>query len=369
MKTPSALLPIAFSLGLSSLAGCAFSDPTNGSSDNLTFTGPAASVVGEPVSFDVQHEEAALQLCGKSDCGNLIGGKASPIASVSAVGCDGDACTIDQSLDGSVVRLTVVGKRETSTSLNITVVLADGSHMSDSFPLRFLAATRIGTYCNGTCGGARAVFPGAILAWRLRAENVSDGNMTPLHTSLVDATVSGGAVKILNSPVDYGPGSDNEPASPYWALGLQAVAPGTSVVHLTAGGVTRDVTVRVASRDQIADAELHRDSTGDDPNYVDVDAPAPLLPFDSQIQNDEGHFSFVLIHLTDGSEAIGGAGYLSVTKPLDIWSDSTGANDDTTKLATGTFTLDAEGYGPGMVLFDLGTIHHAWKVDSIKQKL
>ncbi len=252
-------------------SGCLpiYADSVNGLDDNFSFVGPSASVPGEPLDLYVAHAEAALAVCliaRDSPCGTVAGGDQTPIAEVLSLGCDDGACTVAGSdLDpNGVLRVTVTGAAGARGELRVRARLGDGREMADRWPVAFLAPTRLAAYCaagagagdaTAACAGRYAVFPGATVDWRLRAEAGGGDALAPLHTQAFTATVSGDAIAVDDAPSEPWQRTDDA-AFPYWTMRLHAVKPGVAVVHLAAGGATRDLPIRVAAADEVVDAAL-----------------------------------------------------------------------------------------------------------------
>jgi hypothetical protein len=357
-------------------ASCAVvKDDVNGEDDHFSFVAPTGSVLGEPLDLYAAHSEAAVLACAVSregGCGTVAGGDHTPIAAILSAGCDGDACRVDaQSVDAfGTVHLTVIGLAATHTNLNLQTRLSDGREMTDRWPLDFAVPDHLAAYCDAgvadppgveACAGRFAIFPGATVAWRLRAEHAAGGPLIPLHTQLFSATVEGDAVTVVDAPAEPGQRTDDD-AFPYWTLALAAAHPGSAVVHLAAGGITRDLAITVADGAQVVGVELRSARRWDQHYFVDAaDDPTLGVARDLSYQDDYGYMT--VLRLADGTRALGGAGFTAGTgviyesAPLAFTST---AHDPTAQLAASRFLLHAEHVGGGLVSFDGGGVQTSW---------
>jgi len=347
-------------------AGGCYSNPVNGEQGNFAFVGPGAAALGEPLVLRVAHDTKHLELCGKSDCSDLLSG-VKAIESVLAVDCDVPDCTISAgAVEGGVVPIRVQCPGIARPKVHLQARLTDGSQLEDKYQVAFLAAARVGIYCPGGqhCGGRYGLFAGAGFDLYARAES-EDG--TALYTATIGAVVDSDAVGVSGMPVERMPTADawvgpihvnGNTMYPSWVLTFSTVHPGLAHVRLNAGTASREVTVNVADPNDIGDANLEtKQSAGLDGNqFIDVDAePAEPLGSDSLRVNGGALYGELLVTLRDGSRAWGGADFLTVDSHLHF-----GSRSDPPTFANSFIIISGTAPGVGHLHFDVGAAHREW---------
>lgn len=349
------LLPLATAIGC-------YANPVNGEDGHFAFAGPHAAALGESLVLRVAHDTQHLELCGKTDCSDLLPG-VNAIDSVVAADSDVPECTVAAAeVTGGVVPITIQCPGMAHPKVHLRAHLTDGSELEDRFQVAFLPAARVGIYCRGGdhCGGHYGRFAGAGFNLYARAES-DDG--TPLYTAKIDAAVDIDAVAVGGTPTETTQSGTawvgpipvlSTTPYPAWILSFSTAHPGPAHVRLTAGAASRDLLVNVADPNDIVDANLTADQ--DPTQYVDVDQEQfdsfPQDPLSVSGGADSGQ---LLITLRDGNKVWGGAGFLTVDSHLSVATDSQPPTVADTDVIVG-------GVAPGMghLHFDAGMAHRDW---------
>ena len=365
------------------LSGCFYAQGTNGEEHHFAFAGPHGVAVGEPVSLRVAKGSDGLIACPPKQC-VAVGGNTSTLTDVVDAYCDDGDCTIESiAMDGAAANITLHGAAATSTRLHIRARLSDGTEETDRWRLDFAVPTGVAALCGGLRCGHAAVFSGATWDWRVQARG-TDGSR--LFTNSVTASVDGDAVEIASPPMAIeselppytapnlvltGDETDN-PLYPSWTLRLVARKPGVARVQLVAGGATRVVEVRVASPDEVADAELRgiyepglfHDNIG---HWVDAADDTTFDPaFD---MGGDGRTWAVRLRLSDGTFALGGAAFLRSTGAIGFSYDVDETEldaPDASPWASPARDFSRAGTGDATLTFSAGAITRTWPIHVTK---
>ncbi len=295
------------------LAGCSGSDPfteyrnaNNGARGNLDFNASTVTAIGDAATVLVQRREEGpydcatyqtpLSLGGSSSVRCDFAGKLSPVEALTDAQCDNGTC---DAVISSAFGLTVTGRKSGKATLTVTARLADGTVLTDSTTMYFVAVDGISVTCDRAyaCPGPNAVFPGATFSWNVKP--MSGGNEA---NGVVRATLEQpGIVELTGTSEQFT---------------IRVLKAGVATIHLKTGTVERIHTVRVAAFDEIVAASVHYRRDNVCQRVICVDANEDILGEVAPQKTTRLAPTFILAwKLRDGTYAVGGAGRITSPTP------------------------------------------------------
>ena len=337
-----AVLMLAFS-------GCSASSSSSRSLSGVLLTeaqGPGvyesrSALVGTPFPVTVMTLGLPEGICGMGPCS----GGEEELTATSAE-CDASACSAVVSADATgVPTFTVTPTAAGATVLHVHLRGTSGRDYSDTLAMTFVAAAHLEVHESLQPILNRVKYadlPGSELTWQITLDS-DDGESLAADASQVEATVEGSA---------YALGSNSKQDPSY--ITLDAVQPGTSIVHLGLGASSRSVALSVIDASQVTGVEFHPipavtvdqriAQTLEGPDVFSADAVTSLTETTSQGLDGSSAWAVVL-HTKSGALAMGGASLLSVlpkglasvtTFDDGFFTLRTGGADATTGTLTGT---------------------------------
>lgn len=306
-------LAAALVLGLQIVVnGCA-------SPESLQVQGPDHAVVGELATFSFSIDPNCGKFGGPSDPTGVICPPSHSISKLVDAACDAGACALDavqpSTISNGGLVLNVVGNTAGPTVLRVRVALNNGSEMSATSPLSFVAATGLHVSCAlavdgdgflppyGQCGGLYPVFTGSRWKWIV----AFDTEAGPLGVSAPSFTVQGNAIAFDSSSGSFQSGS----------------GAGTAQVVISSRQFTKTVPVRVVSMSDIVGGELRlvMRADGIEQEIAQI-GPAPSTlwyPTRNALTfagDDPGVVAIQpLLTLSDGTQVYGGGGLFASDHP------------------------------------------------------
>jgi hypothetical protein len=301
-----------------------------------------SALVGTPFPVTVRALGLPEGNCGIGPC--PAGGE--ELTAISAE-CDASACSAVVNADETnvptfMVTPTVAGPAVLHVHLRGT----SGRDYSDTLALTFVASAHIEVHESLAPLLNRVKYadlPGSGLGWQITLDS-DDGESLAADASQVQATVEGGAYALVSN-------SKQDPSY----ITLEAVQPGTAVVHLSLGDSTRSLSLSVIDVSDVTGVEFHSIPpeamdqvlipTLEGPDVFSPDAVTSLS--ETTLQGLDGSSAWaIVLHTKSGALAMGGAGLLSVVPEafasvaafdggggFNLWADPTSS---TTGTLTGT---------------------------------
>ena len=378
------------SLALAAIAfasGClpAEKDSNNGLDDQLAFypfnnvSGPLAA--GAAIPVEVAHAPKYAVLCdlsafvkGNGGCTDSVAGSTVQVNATElvAASCDGDACLITDAAPGDDgwMHFNLTGLEPGKTILHVTVKQADGQQYSDRYSLTFITPQSLAVQSSFDQGSG-VQKPGDIYAAFGSRYAVFPGGHADVYPSLTGLDDQGNTVVLYGGPVSAVSAAEAvalpQVVEQYYAS-IEALAPGTTTVTVTVGGLSRTLPFRVADPGDIVAAEL-RTPVGSPQDMFDwADDPLGAGPPATSLSMYGSTTAVVVLHLRDGSLAVGGAGFLSSSAPtiLDVRTfdtNSTVMPSDRDRLALPNFDYASVAVGSASISGTIAGIPLAYSVD------
>jgi hypothetical protein len=330
-------------------AGCSASSSSPRSLSGVLLTeaqGPGvyestSALVGTPFPVTVRALGLPEGNCGTGPCPG--GGEG--LTAISAE-CDASACSAVVSADATgVPTFTVTPTAAGATVLHVHLRGTSGRDYSDTVAMTFVAAAHLEVHESLMPILNRVKYadlPGSELTWQITLDS-DDGESLAADASQLQTAVEGGA---------YALGSNSKQDPSY--ITLDAVQPGTTVVHLSLGASSRLLSLSVIDASQVTGAEFHPipaatvdqaiAQTLEGPDVFSADAVTSLTETTSQGLDGSSAWAVVL-HTKSGALAMGGASLLSVVPKafasVTTFDDGfftlrTGGSDAATGTLTGT---------------------------------
>ena len=238
------------------------------------------------------------------------GANPEPISIIDAR-CDDGACSVaTKNDDGSgIAKLVVTGSRDGAATLHVDVKsTTSGATWGDSYAMTFSTPTRVAVlrHTEDTADTTYASLPGASFVLCPELRDASDAKLAAPTDSISAAIVGDPNVTF------------DDPSSTYVEPGcvaFHAAAPGTSSIAFAAHAMTASATVKVADPNDIVGAELYAvtkhvgldEEIGASPTL----ASTPTTSMTMSAGQGSLYVAYDLasvLHLKDGSLALGGAG-------------------------------------------------------------
>ena len=238
------------------------------------------------------------------------GANPEPISIIDAH-CDDGACTVTpKSDDGSgIAKLVVTGSKDGASTLHVDVKsTTSGATWGDSFAVTFSTPTRIAVlrHTEDTADTTYASLPGASFVLCPELRDAGDAKLAA-PTNSISATIVGDQNVTFDDP------SSNyvEPG----CVAFHAASAGTSSIAFAAQVMTASATVKVADPNDVVGAELYavtkhlglEEEIGPSPTLASTPTTS-LTMSASQDSFDAAYDLASVLHLKDGSLALGGAG-------------------------------------------------------------
>ncbi len=317
----------------------------------LQVSNPGTSVFGVPMQVTVTHRDAQWRWCelsslkGNGGCSGLT----DTALTLEAVSCDDQACEVHPAISPSTpgtLELEVLALRPGTLVLHVKAAAASGgAHYEAVTELQTREATelRLTQLSDLTILAPFALLPGATADLEVQALAADGTQLAFPRQGAVSATMSGQAVSVSSDPhaTDF--------------LSLRAERPGESTLTVTLGHLSRTDTLRVAELSQVVDFEVRERKD----TYVDFAQADALGPVVTTLTSSRTRFDkMVVLHLADGTLALGGANALTLEPAqvgsLDVYNPTSSdgpAAEAPSWVGTFGLSLDSQRMTPGQEAF------------------
>jgi hypothetical protein len=285
-------------LSLGALAACSGQTPSG-----LQFAGAPVVATGASHSFAVLATGQSVigEICLRSCIGDYT---PRTVAKVNALSVGAPCVLSAQKLDRGALTFELASAEAAECEVSADVTLDDGEELVNAAKARFMKVESLAVQCDsGTCAGPNAWLEGAHAGWRIEGR-ATDAMGKPVAVEVSDVAASSSDGALLEAKADhdlYG-----------WSVIADAMGVGEATVTVTAGGVRRDIGVRVVPVSRVRVASLVPARPPNKPlDAAETPFEPGALPATMGVQQSVD--IAVRAELDDGTVAVGNVNDVAVT--------------------------------------------------------